>query len=199
MRLAIELVNDYGSEDVFRVINVMFEDQTHKTSGQRAYAYTDIEEGIRIRNTMMSNDKLTIEKANISDNVCLLDFKVTETKTIEEKKIKFVRKVYNVMNEQLAVVTGLRLYSFFSDMVKLSAHGFFITDENREETYLKVIGTGDDDLIRCLENYLENKDKIDEVTNFHRRAVDTIRKVEEAETEEEIGKAMEYYETFGVY
>lgn len=46
---------------------------------------------------------------------------------------------------------------------KFASKGIFITDENREEQYIKVIELGEDDLIEDLEKYIDLRDKIKEL------------------------------------
>jgi hypothetical protein len=43
---------------------------------------------------------------------------------------------------------------------KFANQGIFITDDNREECYIKIIESGDESLIADLEKYLELKDKV---------------------------------------
>jgi hypothetical protein len=43
---------------------------------------------------------------------------------------------------------------------KFCSKGIFITDDNKEESYIKIIETGDDQLIADLEKYLTLKDEI---------------------------------------
>ena len=40
---------------------------------------------------------------------------------------------------------------------KFASKGIFITDDNKEESYIKIIETGDDTLINDLEKYLALK------------------------------------------
>lgn len=197
-RLAIELIRVVGDEDIYKILSVIFDEQRHSRRG-RYYCYSTPDEGIRIRNAVLDNKKLVIGKEKLETMVTLEDFTLVETSTLEEVKAEKLRNVYNTLNDKMAVTTGITLYSFFSDMVRLAAHGFFITDENREEVYLKIIDTAEEDLIQCLETYLDSKDKIDEVTSFHRRAMTFIRNLENAKTDAEIEKALEDYEEFGIY
>ena len=197
-KLAIELIKEYGEDHVYRVMNVIFSDQIYSSPG-KYYCYAKLEEGSKIRNCMLTDKVLTIGEDKLQKFVTLEDFKFANMNSVRERKIKKVREIYNVMNDRMATVTGLSLYSFFSDMVRLAAHGHFITDENREESYLKIVDSADEDLIQCLETYLDSKDKIDGVTNFHRKATSLIRSLEKAETDEEIETALEEYERFGIY
>jgi len=43
---------------------------------------------------------------------------------------------------------------------KFCSKGIYITEENKEEAYIKIIETGDDQLIADLEKYLTLKDEI---------------------------------------
>lgn len=197
-RLSIELVKVVGDGDIYKAINVIFNDQTHNRTG-RYYCYSTPDEGIRIRNAIVDKHKLVIGKEKLEKFVTVEDFEKVEINTLQERKLDKLNHIYRSLNDKTAVVTGLTLYSFFSDMVRLSAHGHFITDENREEVYLKIIDTADEDLIQCLETYLDSKDSIDQVTNFHRNATTFITKLNMAETDEEIEKVIEEHEAFRIY
>ncbi|MHA1814870.1 MAG: hypothetical protein ACTSX1_02610 [Candidatus Heimdallarchaeaceae archaeon] len=196
-KIAIELMREVGPEDIYKIINVVFYDQTHYRAG-RYYCYSTPEQGLRVRNAYMDGHKLIIGKEKLEQMVTLEDFEKVEINTSKERKLAKLTELYNILNDKMAVVTGLSLYSFFSDMVMLAAHGYFITDDNREEVYLKIIDTADEDLIQCLETYLDSKDKIDGVTSFNRKATSLIRNLEKTETDEEIEKALEEYEEFGI-
>ncbi len=197
-RLSIELIREVGDKDIYKAINVLFNDQTHCRTG-RYYCYSTPDEGIRIRNAIVDRNKIVIGKEKLEQMVTLEDFKKVKINSVQERKLSKLTDLYNTVNDRLAVVTGLTLYSFFSDMVRLAAHGYFITDDNREKVYLKIIDTADEDLIQCLETYLDSKDSIDEVTAFHRKATELIRKLENTKTDKEIEEALEDYEEFGIY
>jgi hypothetical protein len=200
-KLAVELVREAGegkSTSRYKVLDVVFVDQTHFRAG-RYYCYSTPNQAIRIRTMLLDKNKLVIEEDKLEQMVTLEDFKVVDADSIEEIKRAKLKELHSRMNEKMAVVSGLKLYSFFSDMVRLAAHGYFITDENREEVYLKIIDTADEDLIQCLETYLDSKDSIDQVTNFHRNSRTFITKLNMAETDEEIEKVIEEYEKFRIY
>ena len=49
---------------------------------------------------------------------------------------------------------------YFDVLFELTNKGYFITDENKEEKYLEILETEDDELIDLLEKYLEIKEKL---------------------------------------
>lgn len=67
-------------------------------------------------------------------------------------------------------IDTLMIFDFFeyslTNNVLIDA-GYVITDENREEKYLEIINTGDEDLIASLETYLEVRDRIGEHLSWY--------------------------------
>lgn len=59
----------------------------------------------------------------------------------------------------------LSMFDFFNFQIlnnKLAAAGYVISDSNREEKYLEIVNTGEQDLISVLEEYLALLDKLSE-------------------------------------
>lgn len=56
--------------------------------------------------------------------------------------------------------TTIDMILYMEAMLALADRGFVITDDNREEKYLEVLETGNEELIDLLENYLIIRDEM---------------------------------------
>ncbi|HLE09653.1 MAG: hypothetical protein A2504_06980 [Bdellovibrionales bacterium RIFOXYD12_FULL_39_22] len=79
---------------------------------------------------------------------------------LQEVKESAIKKIQNVIDLNLAKNTGYVLYRHLCSMNELGDRGYVITESNREEKYLEILETGDEDLISLLENYLNTKEKM---------------------------------------
>lgn len=61
---------------------------------------------------------------------------------------------------------------------KFASKGIFITDDNKEESYIKIIETGDDTLINDLEKYLALKDSIKKIESSKEEYSTIINKLQ---------------------
>jgi hypothetical protein len=68
----------------------------------------------------------------------------------------------------------------------LASQGLFLTDENREETYLNIINTGDEQLINALERYIEIKDSMDKIFIVYRGTCDFLKRLSMTDSMEEL-------------
>ena len=69
-------------------------------------------------------------------------------------------KLRGVMGEDLLTLKLIDFVSFIMLSNKFSSKGIFITAENKEESYIKIIETGDESLINDLEKYLVLMDEM---------------------------------------
>ena len=72
-------------------------------------------------------------------------------------------KVRGIMGDDLLIFTLIDFVSFMNLNNKFANLGIFITDSNREESYIKIIETGIPSLIDDLETYINLKDSLAEL------------------------------------
>lgn len=77
----------------------------------------------------------------------------------------------------------------------LASRGYFITDENREEKYLEVVSSDDNELLELLRKYLEAYDCITGDLNIYNVYIKLMEDIQEADTIEDVNKL---YETFKI-
>lgn len=137
-----------------------------------------------ISDALMDGKQVTITKSLMTDEalpfeVTILDASATIDPLIAAKNASTV-KVRMLVTPEFSKIAGLALYSFMVLNNDLAARGFFITDTNREEMYLKILETGDAALIQKLEDYLNHRDEIDRVSQLERKFSTFRSKIQDA-------------------
>jgi len=94
----------------------------------------------------------------------LIEYKEVEgipANTYAGKAAKAVKtKARGILGDDLLIFKLVDFVSFMLLNNKFSSKGIFITDDNKEECYIKVIESGDESLILDLEKYIGLKDDI---------------------------------------
>jgi hypothetical protein len=87
-----------------------------------------------------------------------------DSSTYAGKAAKAVKtKVRGIMGDNLISFTLIDFVSFMLLNNEFISKGIIITDSNKEECYIKIIETGDENLINNLEKYLTLKDNIKKI------------------------------------
>lgn len=145
-----------------------------------------------IKQALMEGKKVHIHKTLQTGEVLPGEFDVIDLKEsdpLQESREASVRKIRMLITPELAKASGFALYGFMVLNNDLANRGYFITNENREEKYLEILETGDEQLIAKLEDYLNYKDEIEAVAFVERRFKqfrDEIREATSAEQVKEI-------------
>lgn len=109
------------------------------------------------------------------------DFELDEL----QHKLKFNVRHAISQNTQLLSFT---LFNYMKLNNELIAAGFCITDDNREEVYLKIINTGDIELIDKLSSYLDAYDELSAGSKYVNRYNDAVRIINNAKTVDELNR-----------
>lgn len=72
-------------------------------------------------------------------------------------------KARGIMGDDLLIFKLVDFVTFMSLNNMFLERNIVITDKNREEAYIKIIETGDEELITALEKYLTIKDEIKKI------------------------------------
>lgn len=84
-----------------------------------------------------------------------------DVSTYAGKAVKAVKtKARGILGDELLIFKLVDFVTFMSLNNKFLEKGIVITDNNKEEAYIKIIETGDEELITSLEKYLTIKDEI---------------------------------------
>lgn len=107
-------------------------------------------------------DPLKIVTVNINTKTIEVKGKNDSYGNFEPGTIK--EAIASLMRDKfLSVVdahTTIDMIIYMESMLTLADRGFIITDDNREEKYLEILETGNEELIDLLENYLVIRDEI---------------------------------------
>jgi hypothetical protein len=140
-----------------------------------------------IREALANHNKVFLPK-NISGEMSFTDVIIVETEDLDKEKMMLLSVVYRRIDYQLFMFGAIDFYDFLNLFNKMTSLGYFITDENREEKYIEIIETGDEELISLLESYLERKDKLDTISHTNASIKHYEKIIEECETLEALEK-----------
>lgn len=132
-------------------------------------------------------NQVRISKALQTDEVLPGEIQIIENKIdeLDYTKQAMITKIKSYVTPELSKVAGYTLYNFIELNNKLAADGYFIHNGNREQKYIEIIETQNDELIETLENYLSLKDEIDRVGSLQTRINKIISDVYKATTDQE--------------
>ncbi len=105
---------------------------------------------------------------------------------LENEKKLYTKKIRQLVTHEQANVSGLMMYQYININNILCDKGFFIHDNNKEEVYLKILETGDEDLIDRLEEYLNARDVISRSSFLENKYQKYFLKMKEVQTIEDV-------------
>jgi len=105
-------------------------------------------------------------------------------------------KVRGIMGDDLLIFTLLDFIKLMMLNNKFLDKGIVITDDNKEECYIKIIEMGDDSLIDDLEYYINLKDSIKEIekkkTEYH-NVIHQIKQLADYDNQVGVNSVVEEY------
>ena len=102
-------------------------------------------------------------------------------------------KVRGIMGDNLIVFTLLDFVSFMNLNNKFASLGIFITNDNREESYIKIIELGDPVLIDDLETYINLKDSLALIEDKKKEYYDIINLLKDSTSDDEVNSIIKEY------
>ena len=159
------------------VVDVL--DLEHREPECKVYVNSDID----IYNVVSLDD---IQKDEIKDE--------SDEDVLEAYKAKALRMMNELIANQL-MLSNFELYHFFKLNNYLASKGYFITDENREEKYLEIINSKDEEALSKLSEYLDSLDEFNAIDDAFQKYKEYKDRVKSAVSQEEINGA--YYELAG--
>lgn len=109
-----------------------------------------------------------------------------ESTDLDVRKNNEISKYMRMISSLFVSMTFMDFFDFVVMNNKFCSKGIFITDENREEEYLKIINTGDMNLIENLESFLEAFDTLKEVNKRYMRIKDVMHRINDCQSIEEL-------------
>lgn len=192
-RYEIALVEDLGT--YYKVNGLSYntldfiptENESYVNLSYNAYKFIDEairkDKIIRILKPLKGNEVL-IEDIQIVDN------NLSELEIIKNAAfMRFKSKVTPVMTKE----SGLVLYDFIMANNELASKGYFITDSNREEKYIEIVETDDENLISELELFLECKDKLERASFLKKQTKELKKDLEKCKNVDEVQELTNKY------
>jgi len=102
-------------------------------------------------------------------------------------------KVRGIMGDNLIVFTLLDFVSFMNLNNKFASLGIFITNDNREVSYIKIIELGDPVLIDDLETYINLKDSLALIEDKKKEYYDIINLLKDSTSDDEVNSIIKEY------
>jgi hypothetical protein len=141
----------------------------------------------------ISEHKMVYLPKGVEGELSLRDVVISETDGVYKDKMVALSTLYRKVDYNLYNIGAIDFYDHMCAFNELSARGYFITDNNREEKYIEIISAGDEKLIDILEVYLEKKDKLDVFSYVWNRTKKYEKKIHECETQEEVSELIEEF------
>jgi len=102
-----------------------------------------------------------------------------DANTYAGKAVKAVKtKARGILGDDLLIFKLVDFVSFMLLNNKFINKGIVITDDNKEECYIKIIEMGDESLITDLEKYISLKDDIKAIENSKAEYLAIIKKLQ---------------------
>jgi len=105
-------------------------------------------------------------------------------------------KARGILGDDLLTFHVVDFASFMLLNNKFASKGIFITDENKEEEYIKVIESGDLTLIEDLETYINLRDKVQSIEAQKKEYTDIVNKLKVLENPDDRDAVNEIVEEY---
>jgi hypothetical protein len=184
----LAVVEDRGP--YWRVVNVQQNTLDNQATTEERVLRLSYMTGRLMTEALLAGKAVHIPKSTLRTTEVLPgDFTVidlAETDELQEARNAAIIKVRMLVTPEISKISGFALYGFIILNNDLSANGYFITNENREEKYLEILETGDEKLIQKLEDYLNYKDEIEAIAQLERKFSAFRSEIKTAATVEEV-------------
>jgi hypothetical protein len=180
----------------YQVTNVYFK-EIKFIIPEAKYVLLANEDALKLKNELNHGKFIKINKEFIDshnpDSPCSIEqFKIVEPDSLQQKKAVEKARCNQRLAVSTAVLTAFEIFQFFVITSKMQTHGFNLFDDNnKEETYLNIINTGDEKLINELEKFLEIKDKFDRIVERHNFVNQYFTEIDDCDSEEELKEVIE--------
>lgn len=152
---------------------------------------------LEIENALKDNKNVYINKNFTTPEVMPSDLLIRDTEeNITELKSFVLNKLENIIYPAQAKSLSFDILNFTLKNNILCSKGYFITDDNREEKYIEILESGDKDLFKDLESYLESFDNLKNALYFENKIKQYKSDIENCLTKDEVfQKEQEFLES----
>lgn len=137
--------------------------------------------------------KIVTFPKGLKTEVTISDLSIQDVDGLKLKQNLAIVRKRNELSAAISPLNGFDFFNFFMCNNILASNGYFITNGNREEKYIEIINTGNQELIMALEEYLTSIDRMN-IPNYQYKK---FKKFEEdvlmCESEEEVEELLRNY------
>jgi hypothetical protein len=180
---------------IYQVVNVIFSESKYVLPNAKYVALPN-QVALTIKNELNQGKLVLIEKEFIdnpkSKDIPLKNFKIKTPKTIDQKKSAEKSKVHKRISSYTALLTAYDIFEYMVVSAKLISMGYdILNDEKRDDVYLSIVETENEELINDLERFLEIKDVFDSIMKKYRGLKQYFKELDGCENEEELKDVIE--------
>jgi hypothetical protein len=180
----------------YNVVNIIMSEAKYILPNAKYVALPN-EVALRLKNELNQGKLIYIRKEfvdnPVSKDIPFEHFNIELPKELNQKKSAAKARVHQKISAYTSMLTAFDALEFWLISSKLTAMGFNVMDEsNKEQTYLNIIQTGNDDLITDLERFLEVKDIFDNMMRKYRELKRYFKEIDECDDEKELEEVIDY-------
>jgi hypothetical protein len=127
-----------------------------------------------------------IVRFNSLSDISIASFILESLNVLEKEKQLSEFKIISIINERIGQKHSFYNFGFNILFNKLVSKGYFITEDNREEKFLEILETEDEELINILEKYLAMYDYLYGAYNLFMRAESAIEEIKHLNSVDDI-------------
>ncbi len=174
---------------VYQVTNIILTEAKYLLPSAKYVALPN-EIAINLKTFLNMGKVITIKKDlvdnPVSKDIPLEHFNYSVPKTLDQKKSAARAKVHQRISGYTALLSAYDMFEFMVISAKLQAMGYNVMSQDKEQVYLDIINTGNEDLITDLERFLEVKDIFDNMMKKYRGLKQYFREIDECDSEAEL-------------
>lgn len=183
----------FSGNEKYSVVNLVLETSLPLISKQFYKHYVKISDSTykRLKPDVFQGNIVLLKFEDFPEKddslVSYKSFEIYRSGDLQFEKLRLINKIQQKnFNADSNVVTQLDLFEFMVGFANLANEGYFITNDNREEKYLEILSTNNENLLTKLEKYLDAKDKFDDLNRRNRKVQNVKKQIEQATTVEEL-------------
>ena len=196
-RLFMVELKKIGDGTTYEVVDVQLKDVQFAKSVE-FYLTTGDDLALLLKKNLIDGNTITIPVATVdadTGDLTIDDFTVDVPSDLQAYKNKKKQRISTIFSFYLASTGGLTFFQAMASFSILASHGYFITEENREEKYLEIINTGDQDLIAALEEYLDAYDSVSPISAMYSTLKQAKLDIDAATDEAGVDAAVHMFDT----
>lgn len=180
----VALLTDTG--DTYRILNIS---TMESVSQEGAEAIVPISYNTRefIINSLSEGKELHIPKEDINTEITVGSIVVSEASDdLALRKNLEILNLHRTFTHTTTAVKNYDTFAMISISGKLASKGYEIKDPTRQESYIDILNSGDDEAVTLLTKYTDIYEKVNKNFELYEECEALILKVTNADTIEEL-------------